>query len=246
MEPQESPAMTFYGVMSRVYQDAYDVHSAIVSSPEYQAMMQALRETDSKKSSDKGRVRAPQSRPAASSLASGQVTSGLTTPIDGRKIKSITESDFGKLPGFKGGHNRSDGMISEEGLTEATDHATSQHDVHLKHTPGHRVKSAAASFIFKKWGYDTRPLLKDTSVNLETFMDKKTLKKDHEGLMMRLDKAIEQEVVTMDKERRLSVEFRSTGGFMRRAEIDSLNKCKPETQVFTTKKKQQTAINILE
>jgi hypothetical protein len=40
---------------------------------------------------------------------------------------------------------------------------------------GERVKSAAASFIFRKWGYDTSKLLKDRSLDLTTFMENKTL-----------------------------------------------------------------------
>ena len=66
------------------------------------------------------------------------------------------------------------------------------------HVKGERVKSAAASFIFRKWGYDTTKLLKDRSVDLTTFMEKNTLKKDHTNFMQRIDKAVEKEVVEAD------------------------------------------------
>lgn len=41
MEPQDDPSKTFYGVMSKVYQEAYKTHVNIINSPEYGAQKEA-------------------------------------------------------------------------------------------------------------------------------------------------------------------------------------------------------------
>lgn len=66
-----------------------------------------------------------------------------------------------------------------EAVSEATFETVSVCDnkrpMTAAHVKGERVKSAAASFIFRKWGYDTTKLLKDRSVDLATFIENKTL-----------------------------------------------------------------------
>jgi len=52
---------------------------------------------------------------------------------------------------------------------------------------GARIKSVAANFIFKKWGYDTSSVLKGSDINVNNFISEKTLKKDHLKFFTRLD-----------------------------------------------------------
>lgn len=63
--------------------------------------------------------------------------------------------------------------------------------------------------------------------------------------MRRVDRAVEQEVVKMDRESKISFDFNSSMGFQRRAELESLKQCPPMKSVFTTKKVKQNAVNIL-
>ena len=39
-EPQDHSSQTFYGVMSKIYKDAYETHNSIVTSPEYKLARQ--------------------------------------------------------------------------------------------------------------------------------------------------------------------------------------------------------------
>ena len=105
---------------------------------------------------------------------------------------------------------------------------------------GHRVRSAAASVIFRKWGYDTTKLMKDKSIDFETFVGNQSLREGHTAFMYRIDNALEKEVVREDatnyKLRQHAVQ--------RSREIEMIEKVPPVKEVYTNNAARR--INILD
>lgn len=100
--------------------------------------------------------------------------------------------------------SQSEPLISEEGQTEATDVLTpSQVQSKRKLQGVPRVKSAAANVIFKKWGYDTSQLLKQSSIDVGSVREMRTLRDLHQNFMSRLDTVLERQVSLVDSDKKL-------------------------------------------
>ena len=76
-------------------------------------------------------------------------------------------------------------------------------------------------------------MLKDTSVNIETFLSQHTLHKDHKNFFTRIDDMVEANVIAKDQERLTSYDNLSFASKAhKRKEISILNDL-PQTAVFS-------------
>jgi len=93
-------------------------------------------------------------------------------------------------------------------------------------TAGNRITNAFTNSCSKKFGYAPSDFLRDTNIDIKTFVADRTLKEDHQKLFLRLDNLVEAEQLAMEAAGATTYECADIKDpIFRQQEIKTLKEC---------------------